>query len=182
MKVRKIREITTIKFLSVNSQYTEYLNESFEAVLELNGNELVITGFIDWINGGRLNEGVLNPFILQPSTVGIFKSFKGFDIVAFDDSIAKSNKDVVTQLLKQKLLIIYGELNYFYEDASDIGIPYIDKKSKEELDLIIRNEILETPGVQEITDFKSKIQERLYVLNFSVKTVEGEIVWLSVEV
>jgi hypothetical protein len=175
MKVRKIREITTIKFLSVNPSYTEYLNQSFEVILD-NG---VITGFIDWLNGIGSE---LKPFILSPSIVGMFKSYKGWDIVAFDDSIATETEEIVTQLLRQKLLIIYGELNYFYEDASDIGIPYIDKKSKDELDLIIRNEILETPGVKEITTFSSKVQERLYILNFSVKTVEGEIIWLSVEV
>jgi hypothetical protein len=177
MKVRKIREITTIKFLSVNPSYTEYLNQSFEAILD---NEGVITGFIDWLNGIGSES---KPFIiLDLDSVGIFKSYKGWDIVAFDDSIATKTEEIVTQLLREKLLIIYGELNYFYEDASDIGIPYIDKKSKDELDLIIRNEIIETPGVKEITTFSSKVQERLYILNFSVKTVEGEIIWLSVEV
>jgi hypothetical protein len=174
MVIRKVREITTIKFLSVidNENDAEYIGESFEAVIENQS----ITGFIDWLNGNSIDG-----FIINPAEIGTYKIYTGWDIEGFDNSIASTNRESVAQWLKQKLLIQYGELNYYMEDTSDVGVPYIDKKSKEELDLIIRSEILNTPGVIDIMSFTSRVENRVYVLNFSVKTTEGEIVWLSIE-
>ena len=175
MIIRKVRKIKTIKFLSVvdDVNFGEYIGESFEAV-EVDGS---IVAFIDWLNGQGTEA---NPFTLDPFEVGTFKVYEGWDIDAFDDSIAITSKETVAQWLTQKLLLQYDELDYFYEDTSNVGIPYIDKKTKDELDLIIRNEILGTPGVREILSFNSVVEERLYRLEFSVRTIEGETVWLSI--
>lgn len=176
MIIRKIRKIRTIKFLSVEEDVPdEYIGESFE-VAEVNEDDGV-SGFIDWLNGQGTEE---NPFILDPNSMGAYKVYEGWDIDAFDDSIAVTSKESVAQWLTQKLLLQYDELDYFYEDTSNVGIPYIDKKTKDELDLIIRNEILGTPGVREILSFSSVVEEREYRLGFSVKTIEGETVWLSI--
>lgn len=176
MVIRKVREITTITFISVinGNNDSEYIGESFEAIV--NEESGAVTGIIDWLNG---NEEY--GFIKDPFDIGTFRIKKGWDIEAFENSIATVTKESVAQWLKQKLLIQYDELNYYYEDTSDIGIPYIDKKSKEELDLIIRSEILATPGVNDIISFTSRVEERKYILEFSVKVTEGEIVWLSIE-
>lgn len=178
MIIRKVRKIKTIKFLSVidDANDSEYIGESFETFInEEDNNDLY---FIDWLNGRGTTA---NPFSLKASDMGTYTIEEGWDIDSFDDSIATTNKETVLQLLTQKLLLQYDELDYFYEDTSNIGIPYIEKKSKEELDLIIRNEILSTPGVNEILSFVSTVEDRAYKLEFSVKTTEGEIVWLSVE-
>lgn len=176
MIIRKVRKIKTIKFLSVIDDVndSEYIGESFEAI-EANGS---IVAFIDWLNGRGTTT---NPFTLDPNSMGTYKIEEGWDIESFNGSIATTKKETVTQLLTQKLLLQYDELDYFYEDTSNVGVPYIEKKSKEELDLIIRNEILSTPGVNEILSFVSTVEDRAYKLEFSVKTTEGEIVWLSVE-
>ena len=164
MKIRKVRKITYITY--IEGAPPEYVGKSFEAILVND----TITQFIDWLNGG----------VAVP--VGDYENGKGWDMTIFDDSYTENNTDTVTQLLQQKLSIQHGELNYDFENSLDVGVPYIDKKKKDELDLILRDEILSTQGVDQIISFESTMKDRHYTLKFSVKTSGGDTVWLSTEI
>lgn len=168
MKIRKVRQITYITILSGEA---EYVGKSFEAVIE---NE-IITGFKDWLNGN-----VTNGFIKSVSGF-TFTRQQGFDIEIYENAIANNNADTVKNRLYQRLLLQYNELKYSYVKTEGVGIPYLNKKTKAEMDLILRNEIISTEGVDKIIEFNSTVVNRVYHLEFKVTTVKGEIVWLTID-
>lgn len=167
MIIHKLRKIQLVKALD-----GPYANESFE----------YSDGKIkDWINGGK--DG--NPYwITYSGNTSI--PYEVYDIeLPNQDSHSTDNVDYVTQKLLQNMNIFANELNLPFENTNNIGIPYINKHSKDELDLIIRDYILNTPGVDRIEEFKSELKgsdKRTYVLDFKVISVRGEIIWLSTEI
>jgi len=164
MRIRKVRKIRHITFLNASlSVNNEYVGESFEATIVND----TITGFIDWLNGGL------------KAPVGDYKQGESWDFEFFDDAYADTEVGIVTQLLQQHLSIQYGELNYAFEESSDVGIPYINKKTKEEMDLILKDEILSTQGVAKIIEYNSNVEDRHYTVEFTVETNGGDTVWLS---
>jgi len=168
MRIRKVRKIRYITFINASlSENNEYVGESFEAVVVND----TITKFIDWLNGN----GEVIP-------IGDYTQGDGWDFDFFHNAYALSEVEIVTQLLQQHLSIQLGELIYSFEDTSNIGIPYINKKKQEEMDLILRDEIASTQGVAKILTFKSVMEDRLYKLEFTVETNGGDTVWLTTEV
>ena len=167
MRIRKVRKIQYITFLNATLPANlEYVGESFEAIVV---NE-TITSFVDWINGG------------ETAPVGDYEQGDGWDFEFFDGAYADEEVEIVKQLLQQHLSIQYGELNFQFEDSSDVGIPYINKKTKDEMDLILRDEILSTKRVAKILKFESSLVDRKYTVKFTVETDGGETLWLSTEV
>jgi hypothetical protein len=167
MRIRKVRKIKYVTVLD----YTEderYKDKSFEVVYNQSGE---ISGIKDTILGG-----ITDILLFQDYEVG-----EGFDIVMFNNSYTNTVLEYATQLLQQKLSIQLGELSYNYERTSDIGIPYINKKTKNELDLILKNQIINTETVKEILEFSSTFENRHYSCNFKVMIQGGDILWLSTE-
>lgn len=169
MRIRKLRKITYITILTSPTGLSEYNGNSFEAIL----NDGTITGFKDWLN-------------LQETFIKNIEGFtytkdEGFDIDYMNvNSMSKNNSEFVINRLQQKLSIQYNELKYSYMPTTNVGIPYINKKSKEEMDLIFKNQIRSTEGVREILSFTSSVENRIYKLKFSIRSKEGEIIWLSI--
>lgn len=170
MKIRRVRKITYITFTNATLQENqEYVGKSFEAVV---AND-TITKFIDWLNGN----GEVVP-------VGDYTQGEGWDIKMFDDAFAEKEVQVVANRLQQKLSIQQGELAYPFEPTSElIGVPFVNKKTKEELDMILKSEINSTEGVKTIAKFVSSMDEnRKYSVEFVVITTGGESAWLSTEI
>lgn len=167
MKIRKVRKINYITFTYSNQ--SEYIGESFELVQD------PILGQVikDWINGG----------LKDPDQIGSFERGSGWDFDLFHGSYTQTEVERVAQKLQQKLSIHLGELSYPFENTDEIGVPYINKKTKDEMDLILIEEISSTEGVENIIDFTSKIDDnRHYTLEFSVTIRGGEQAWLSIGV
>jgi hypothetical protein len=167
MRIRKVRKITYLTILDT-SLGSVYQNQSFEAVYN---QQKEIIGIKDWISGG----------IIDIEDIPNYSLGEGWDIVMFNSSYTNSVIEYATQLLQQKLSIQLGELQYNYERTSDIGVPYIDKKSKEELDLLLQNQISNTETVKEILEFNSTLQNRQYHCDFKVMIEGGNTLWLSTE-
>ena len=119
MRIRKVRTIDYVTITETPPDKKEYLGKSFERV---DGS------FKDWLNGNNVT-GYLTE--LTPFT---FKTDKGFDIELFDGSITETINEFVMNRLYQKLLIQYGELQYSYVNTEMVGIPYLNKKTKAEMD------------------------------------------------
>lgn len=83
--------------------------------------------------------------------------------------------ETVGQRLKIMLLTWRGE--WFFNTT--YGVPYWDilgrKVTKERVDLIFNQKILEEPGVREIVTFDSTFNNRVYSLTFSVRVTDGTI-------
>lgn len=171
MKIRKVRLIETITITAPVNIDQIYVGKSFELTTIVDQDE-TIPVFKDWLSGGLKEIGML-----------MFERNKGWDMTMFTDSYATSHVEIVVQKLQQKLSIFLGELNYPFEDTTNIGIPYIDKKKKDEMDLILYDEISRTDGVISIEEFESSMgDDRVYHLKFKVETEGGSTGWLSTEV
>lgn len=164
MRIRKLRKYNYITMTS-----GPYKGESFEVIkiddqLSMIKNPFEVGGHLKVIPGNydKINEG--------------------WDIELYDNSYATSNKEVTEHRLIQRLSIHLGELQYDYEDTRDIGIPYLYKKSKDELDMILKEEISLTEGVKRILTFDSEVKERSYICTYSVEVQEGEILWQTVTI
>lgn len=172
MIIRRIRTITYVTITTAPLGKEEYENKSFEAVVNDGG---TITHFKDWLNGNPTN-GYIIDIEGYTYTHGV-----GYDIKLFNESFSDSNHDYLINRFYQSLMIHYGELKYSYMNTTSIGIPYLKKKSKVEMDLILKKEISQTVGVERIIEFNSQMVDRKYKLDFKVKAVEGDIIWLTID-
>lgn len=110
------------------------------------------------------------------------------------DLLLDSNNDVVwingpltkkgitsplTQTVGQRLLILLQTFKSEWFWDTEYGVPYWDilgkKVTKERVDLIFNQKILEEPGVREIVTFDSTFNNRVYSLTFSVRVTDGTI-------
>ena len=172
MKIRKVRQINYIKITQAPEGESEYVGESFE-VVDPTAEDLE---FKDWLNGSYANG-----FTRLISDGFSHEDIKtGYDIKIFEDSDTTEEKEVLAQRLIQKLYIQYNELNYDYEITDNVGVPYLNKRTKEEMDLILRREISNTVGVKRIDTFNSKIENGKYTLSFRVISQGGESIWLQI--
>lgn len=172
MKIRKVRQIEYITINQAPTGESEYIGESFE-VVDSSAEDLE---FKDWLNGNYVDG--FTRLLSEGFSYGELKT--GYDIKIFEDSVTTREQEVVAQKLTQRLFIQYNELNYDYEITDNLGIPYLNKKTKEEMDLIFRREILRTPGVKRIDTFNSKVENGKYILNFKVISQGGESIWLQI--
>lgn len=172
MKIRRVRQISYITITQAPTGESEYVGESFEVV---NPSAEDIE-FKDWLNGNYVDG-----FTRTISEGFSYDKIKtGYDIKFLEDGVATKEKEVLAQKLTQKLFIQYNELRYDYEITDNVGIPYLNKKTKEEMDLIFRREIIRTEGVLRIESFSSKIENGRYTLNFRVISQGGESIWLQI--
>lgn len=84
--------------------------------------------------------------------------------------------ETVAQRLKIMLLTFQNE--WFFNTT--YGVPYFQsilarKTTKQRVDLIFNQKILEEPGVREIITFDSTLKNRVYSLTFSVRVTDGTI-------
>ena len=150
MKIRKVKEKVYITFTS-----GEYRGKSFEKVEE--------GKFINYLNGTIDDIGFY----------GNYETNIGYDLVLFGNSYTEDLLKYVEQKLQQKLSIHMNELEYPFENTDEIGIPYLTKKNKDELDMILKEAILDTTGVKNIVSYTSNQEGRSYKYEFVVKTMEG---------
>lgn len=169
LKTNVLRKVKTITFTSTPSFLNEYLNKSFEYIEESGQ-------FIDWLNGGIRSAATIGQIVLHPAE---------YDTDFFNRHFTKTQWEYTFQKILQRLQLHQGEFYYPYENTDDIGIPYLDKPSVEELDLFIKDAILSVDGVKEITKFISRkdsdnskygTNKLGYFAEFEVKTIYGEIV------
>lgn len=90
--------------------------------------------------------------------------------------ITENKAHAVQQRLKVTLLTFLGE---WFLDTS-IGVPYFQQifgksSSKDGVDLIFQQKLMEDPDVVEILEFSSTLDSaaRTYIVRFRVKTVDG---------
>lgn len=88
------------------------------------------------------------------------------------NSYASNSSEMVANDLIAKLLVIKGELWY----NKLYGLPLFDKvKNKSFLDAEVIKIIRNQEGVESISEFESKIEKHVYVLNVKIKTIYGSI-------
>lgn len=87
-------------------------------------------------------------------------------------------KDQIAQNLAIRLRFILGE--WFLDTTA--GVPYYDDffikaPNQIRIESVLKEEILDTPGVDQILSFTSTFnaQRRIYSVTFSVSTIRGEI-------
>lgn len=89
-----------------------------------------------------------------------------------DFRLTQTTCESLRQRLIIKLLTFLGE---WYLDLNT-GVPYYQSilgkpRSRESIDIIFKNAILNTPDVLEITEFKSEVtKDRFYLLKFKVRS------------
>lgn len=91
--------------------------------------------------------------------------------------------DYIRLKILQRISIIKGELKSeipSFRESAEYGIPYFDKFSKEEMDVVLKSEIMEVSEVLSITSWNSYISEKgTYVCEFECSTTEGSLTWKS---
>ena len=100
--------------------------------------------------------------------------------VLFGSNKYVTGLEYVKQKLIQKLSVIQGELTSpipSFAVSRLYGVPYLDKFSKEEVDLLLRGTILSIPEVLSITSWSSRQDSNVYKCEFSCNTVEGVLSW-----
>lgn len=98
------------------------------------------------------------------------------DIIVTSDFSLTTGRDAILQHLKQRLKTFYGE--WFLDKR--IGIAYFEqvfKKSPDAVvvDSIFKREIINTPGIIELTRFSLDLTGRELSLSFSARTNDGII-------
>lgn len=169
LKTNVLKKTKTITFTVVAAFATEYLNESFEYI-EADGT------FVDWLNGGIVAPQIIGSFTINDAE---------YDVEFLNRRFTSTIPAYVQAKLLQKLQIHQSEFSYPYENTEDIGIPYLDKPTKEELDLFIKDAILSTIGVKTISSFASRkaVEDSKYgnarigyFAEFEVTTVTNETI------
>lgn len=97
-----------------------------------------------------------------------------------------SGIEAVGQAIKQRLLLLYAE---WWEDLKD-GLPLWEQilgtsgseENRQAVDIIIRDRISGTEGVQSVTSFESSFERRHYKFTASVETIYGSLTISSEEV
>lgn len=97
-----------------------------------------------------------------------------------------SGVDAVAQAIKQRLLLLYSE---WWEDIED-GLPLWEKilgtsgseENRQAVDIIIRDRISGTEGVQSVSEFNSTYERRIYKFTASIETIYGSLEFSSEEV
>lgn len=90
-----------------------------------------------------------------------------------------SGVDAVGQAIKQRLLLLYFE---WWEDLED-GLPLWEKilgtsggpENRQAVDIIIRDRISGTEGVQSVISFESTFEKRIYKFSASIETIYGTL-------
>lgn len=97
-----------------------------------------------------------------------------------------SGVEAVGQAIKQRLLLLYAE---WWEDLTD-GLPLWEQilgtsgsdENRQAVDIIIRDRISGTEGVQSVTSFESSYERRHYKFTATVETIYGSLNISSEEV
>lgn len=175
----RTNELVKSKTITFGNDAGEYSGYSFQYLQD----ETEAWVIKDWLNGGYT----------APVTIGSFiENEELYDTTFLNRGFTTSLHDYVKERLLQKLNIHLNEFKYKYENTEDIGIPYLEKPSKDELDLFIKEAILTTVGVSQITSFISRVtagdagkygkNKISYLAEFKVKIETGEILWQSIEI
>lgn len=94
--------------------------------------------------------------------------------------------DAVAQAVKQRLLLLYAE---WWEDLED-GLPLWEQilgtsgseENRQAVDIIIRDRISGTEGVQSVVEFESTYERRHYKFTATIETIYGSMEISSEEV
>lgn len=94
--------------------------------------------------------------------------------------------DAVAQAVKQRLLLLYSE---WWEDLED-GLPLWEQilgssgsdENRQAVDIIIRDRISGTEGVQSVIEFASTYERRNYKFSATIETIYGSAEIYSEEV
>lgn len=97
-----------------------------------------------------------------------------------------SGVEAVGQAIKQRLLLLYAE---WWEDLED-GLPLWERilgtagseANRQAVDIIIRDRISGTEGVQSVSSFESSFERRHYKFTATVDTIYGSLDISSEEV
>lgn len=118
--------------------------------------------------------------ILNIGTVVVAGSEFKNEIILYGPSKYVEGIDYVRSKIIQKLSVIRGELASpipSYDESRKYGIPYLDKLTSLETDIMIKNAVTSIPEVNRITSWESWIEEGKYHCKFVCETVEGDIEW-----
>jgi hypothetical protein len=176
IKTNNLIKTKTITFENNAGNYSglsfEYLQDESEAFV-----------IKDWLNGGYSSPGSIGSFKINPEE---------YDTPLLNRGFSKTPTEYVKAKILQKLNIHLNEFKYRYENTEDIGIPYLDKPTVNELDLFIKEAILSTAGVKEITSFISRKatidagdfgkNKAKYYAEFSIKIETGDELWQSIAI
>lgn len=194
IKTNALRKTKTIHFHDNFNTDIEYRNRSFEyldPIEATDDNPGRGASFKDWVNGkpGQYIKRV-SDVSSDPSRYTIERN--NFDTEFFSRRFSVTLKGYVEAKLLQRLNIHRGELDYKFEDANVVGIPYLDKLSTDELDLFIKDTITSTVGVKEIIEYVGSLREEpnsrygsgklSYHVGFRITTEEGEDISHSIEI
>ena len=102
------------------------------------------------------------------------------------DLVMVSGSAAIAQHIKQRLLAILGE---WFLDQS-VGLPWFDTilgkyRSLDVVEALIRTQITETPGVEELTSFSLSVDEnteRVARVNFTARLSSGSLTTLDLTI
>lgn len=169
MMIRKLITEKIIKIISSSTLATEYVGKLF--VVDPQDD----TFFIDWLNGGR---ALLSDVVFQ------VVDQEAYSIKQGNNTMTQNVREYVASLLVMRIYTQKGELYYPEEPNSRLyGSGPWFKKTKAEVDLLIRRIILETNGVESIRTFESEVKNGgIYTCSFELILVEGETLWQSIAI
>lgn len=178
----KTNKIKKSKIITFDADSGEYSNLSFQYINDEADENY--GSFIDWVNGGHTS-----PVFAGTGTI---LEREEYDTEFLNRAVTQTLEEYTLHRLIQKLNTHLNEFNYRYENTENIGLPYLEKPSSDELDLFIKEAILNTVGVKEITEFASRSaagdadefgKNRVtYFAEFKIKTETGEEIWQSIEI
>jgi hypothetical protein len=183
LKTNRLVKTETITFRDVPVIPEDYRGKSFKKIKVLQG-DIMVDGFINWVNGGLTAINTINGY-----QGNVITNEPAWDVSFFGRDFTADLREYVQNKILQKLNIHRGELDYKFESTLEVGVPYLDKLTEEELNFFIREAIMEVIGAKEITKFKSEIvldKERAgksnYIVKFEVITERGDLIWQSIEI
>ena len=138
---------------------------------------------IDWLNGGYSAPVPLGSFDVNEEE---------YDTTFLNRGLTATLSEYTSERIKQKLNIHLNEFSYRFENTEDVGLPYLEKPSGPELDLFLKEALISTTGVREITSFASRVgstdagkygkNKLTYFAEFTIKIETGEELWQSIKI
>lgn len=177
----------TITFHGSRIINSEYIGKSFQYIDPIGDDSKSAGRFIDWVYGspGNYTKEVGDVAFPEQYTIDTHN----LDTKFLNRGFTSTLREYVEQKVWQKLSIHREELDYKFEDVINVGIPYLDKLSTEELDLFIKDAILSVLGVKEISKYIGSVIKEdnnsgklKYEVKFELLTEEDEKVWQSIEI
>lgn len=99
------------------------------------------------------------------------------DLLELAIKVYATEEETLRQRLQIRLRLIQGEYHLnILSGVPYLGTPFTDKGSKVAVDNLLKNYIINTPGVVELLEYSSEINDRALSVSFKVSGETGAVV------